>query len=558
MADPLVKIQLRHRARMGQKVKIRKPKKWLHPSSAERQLEHRILETISTIQALFRRMVLPALQSYTAEAKRLRGDAWSDDLTALLRALRQQVDVDGPDESRAAAAAASQISDWNMGQWRGVVKESLGINVFATEPWLRDDLKSWSQETANLITTLEDDAVKQVALWTNRGIRQGERWEEIAKTIEDRFDVSRGRARFIARDQTAKLNGDLTQRRQKDAGVTHYIWRDSRDERVRGNPGGKYPGAKPSHWARNGQRFSWAQPPEGGAPGMDYNCFPGYAPILLNSPAKKAFRRWHSGDLTSLITDSGKSVDTTPNHPILTARGWLAAHLVKVGDYLIEAPDQGGQFGISDPERGDATAEQVFRSLKARGVFKRVSAGGMRFHGDSVDQEIEVVEFDRELLLDFEPEVLESLEDDRLSIASAPAFGNGHLPLGGIGLGLAPHSGVRGSSQARPLFLGSSIHSNLHSLTPTADRLAMLDQDPINRAASYLEAGGDALVALATSIKPDDFRFRKVTEIMRTPHHGWVYNFETVSGWYSSHDLIVHNCRCTAEPDLNGLLEAFS
>jgi SPP1 gp7 family putative phage head morphogenesis protein len=45
--------------------------------------------------------------------------------------------------------------------------------------------------------------------------------------------VTEERARVIARDQVGKLNGQLTELRQRQAGVTTYYWRTSRDERVR-------------------------------------------------------------------------------------------------------------------------------------------------------------------------------------------------------------------------------------------------------------------------------------------------------------------------------------
>lgn len=272
MADAITGMVLRNRIKFGPKIRHRRPKKWLFPHNAEKALQERALKTVDIIAALAREMLFPKLKQLAAEASRMRGDSWVDDLDGLSANLRNQIDLKAPDEKATASTAAQSVSDFNAKEWRSVVKKSIGIDIFTPEPWLRDELKSWSKETASLISTLEDDAVKQVALWTSRGIRQGWRWEDIAKNIEDKFDVSRNRARFIARDQVAKLNGDLTQRRQTQTGVTHYFWRDSRDERVRGNPGGLYPKARPSHWARNGQRFAWDDAPEGGHPGQDYNC----------------------------------------------------------------------------------------------------------------------------------------------------------------------------------------------------------------------------------------------------------------------------------------------
>lgn len=272
MADPILSMQLRNRIRFGAKIRLHKPKHWLFPHNAERQLQANITKTVDVIHSLTKAIVFPQLQRLGAEAARMRGDSWTDDIDSLSQQLRIQIDQQAPDENIVTAGTAREVSEFNAGEWRTIMRGALGIDIFTPEPWLRDELRSWSREAAGLITTLEDDAVKQVSLWTNRGIRQGWRWEDIAKNIEDRFDVSRSRARFIARDQTAKLNGELTERRQTQTGVTHYIWRDSRDERVRGNPAGLYPKAIPSHWARNGNRYAWDDPPEGGAPGRDYNC----------------------------------------------------------------------------------------------------------------------------------------------------------------------------------------------------------------------------------------------------------------------------------------------
>jgi SPP1 gp7 family putative phage head morphogenesis protein len=63
--------------------------------------------------------------------------------------------------------------------------------------------------------------------------------------------VEKDRALFIARDQTSKLNADLTKQQQADAGVEEYVWDSSGDSRVR-----------PCHAALNGKTFNWNDPPE--------------------------------------------------------------------------------------------------------------------------------------------------------------------------------------------------------------------------------------------------------------------------------------------------------
>jgi SPP1 gp7 family putative phage head morphogenesis protein len=105
------------------------------------------------------------------------------------------------------------------------------------------------------------------------------RVETLREDILASFDVSKSRATLIARDQTLKANSDLTQLRQQRAGVQDYIWTTSRDERVRGKPGGKWADTESDHWSLDGTRQSWLSPPvtnpSTGArnhPGRDFQC----------------------------------------------------------------------------------------------------------------------------------------------------------------------------------------------------------------------------------------------------------------------------------------------
>lgn len=76
-----------------------------------------------------------------------------------------------------------------------------------------------------------------------------------------RLSVSQSRARLIAIDQSGKFFGALTEIRHRSLGSAKYIWRTSRDERVR-----------PTHAARDGQTFSYSDPPSDGNPGQAVLC----------------------------------------------------------------------------------------------------------------------------------------------------------------------------------------------------------------------------------------------------------------------------------------------
>jgi len=78
----------------------------------------------------------------------------------------------------------------------------------------------------------------------------------------------KGRAKLIARDQTAKLNADLNQTRQEALGIEEYRWVTAKDDRVR-----------PTHAANEGKIFRWdarpgqpGYPNATGHPGKDIQC----------------------------------------------------------------------------------------------------------------------------------------------------------------------------------------------------------------------------------------------------------------------------------------------
>jgi|SRR5579859_1612003 len=133
-------------------------------------------------------------------------------------------------------------------------------------------LKGFIKENVALIESIPDQELSQVEHLVYRSFRSGVRADKLAEDIERRHEVATSRAMLIARDQIGKLNGNLNQLKQEGLGITSYVWRTSLDERVRGNPSGLYPKADPSHWDREGESFSWNDPPEDGHPGAPIQC----------------------------------------------------------------------------------------------------------------------------------------------------------------------------------------------------------------------------------------------------------------------------------------------
>jgi uncharacterized protein with gpF-like domain len=131
----------------------------------------------------------------------------------------------------------------------------------------------------DLIKTIPEQYFDRVYETVTSSWVQGARWETMVEQIQRDGNITENRAKLIARDQTAKMNSSFNQERQQSVGIERYRWMTAEDERVRGDPSGKYPDADPSHYdyerMDNGMGpgvFRWDSPPEDGHPGQGINC----------------------------------------------------------------------------------------------------------------------------------------------------------------------------------------------------------------------------------------------------------------------------------------------
>jgi len=241
----------------------RKPPRMLHPVSIERSYQSLLLSMVNEWQKITSETLeglIPLL------AKEARQDQWSEGAERLIAQLRLKIEEKPFPINTVSQQIGERTAEWNDKQWRKVMKATLGVDILQSQPWLKDQLNNFVSQNVTLIKDLQSQTLDRIEGTVQRGFAQGLRHEEIMKQIVGRdksvFSKAKSRARLIARDQVSKLNGNLTRLKQKEIGVTHYIWRTSEDDRVR-----------PTHRANNGKIFSWDDPPiETGHPGQDYQC----------------------------------------------------------------------------------------------------------------------------------------------------------------------------------------------------------------------------------------------------------------------------------------------
>lgn len=161
---------------------------------------------------------------------------------------------------------AARVASHSGRVWAAALSK-LGVKLTDVRSPHLEYLRSiWQHRNLDLITSLSLDHVDKVREVLNE--HRGARVEQLARHIEETTDATASRARLLARDQTLKLNAEITQARHQAAGVTEYVWRSSRDERTR-----------QTHKDLDGTRQRYALPPvvdprtgRRANPGDDYQC----------------------------------------------------------------------------------------------------------------------------------------------------------------------------------------------------------------------------------------------------------------------------------------------
>lgn len=244
------------------KAPVRK-RTWLFPWALQKRYERRITELMRRFFATIDWNNYPDwLKSYHGDAESFSA-GWSRTL-ASLRAAQQSLFEGGEAENLYAGifTLSNDVNEFNADQWRAYLQSMLGTEFFPLDyPEIQETLTLWRDRNFELIRSLTDAYIQKVNDLVTEGVRNGTRWEDLApeiKAMESRLSASR--ARLIARDQVSKLNGELARRRQMDAGVEEYTWSTSGDERVRGNPLGRFPKSVPSHYLMDGKICRWDDP----------------------------------------------------------------------------------------------------------------------------------------------------------------------------------------------------------------------------------------------------------------------------------------------------------
>jgi hypothetical protein len=489
--------------------------------------------------------------AYRANEPELAQDA--NAATELRRALRKltarwQSRFDEASEEMAEwfAQSASARSDASM---RRILRNG-GLSVRTRHtPAQREVMGAIVAENVALIKSIPQRYLGAVEGSVMRSVQTGRDLSALTKELQKEHGVTSRRAALIARDQNNKATAALHRVRQTELGITEAIWLHS--------GGGKHP--RPTHKRNSGKRYNvaegWYDPEvkRNVFPGELINCFPGQSKIQFARNIEVAYRRFYTGELAFLVTESGKTLRATPNHPVLTKRGWVPISLVDVGDYITEIASDTIIPAVAESYVDNTVPSlvEIFDSLARTGKVRPRSSLGY-FHGDAVcDSNVDVVDAARPLSFDSFELLRKSRENQIFTGSNYPRLAHSFVSKLFTRGFFATARFVGFSGNFFAPFRTFFLHPQLVGFSERSSG-SSCSQDTIkNRSSVDLKFFGESRETNPLFILPT--KHSRVTHVDVTTFDGHVYNLQTSDGWYVTGGIITHNCRCVSRSVIPGL-----
>lgn len=261
------------------------------PPAAEREYIRIANAYVRIVKESLEEGLLPLLEAYreernaaVRESAGMRTDSATDLMLAVMKALtavKNQIiaRIARFDLDKKLEALARLTRKQTTREWKKAISATIGVEIdedYYLSGFCEKELREWIEYNVSLIKSIPEDTLDQMQEIIFDGYRTGATTTDLAARIQKAYSVSRKKARLLARDQIAKLNGQIQKAEQEDAGVSCYIWRDSGDGRVRER-----------HHQLNGHMFRWDTPPvvdmktmRRAHPEEDYNCRCVAIPVL--------------------------------------------------------------------------------------------------------------------------------------------------------------------------------------------------------------------------------------------------------------------------------------
>lgn len=334
------------------------------------------------------------------------------------------------------------------------------------------------------------DAVQDVQQALTRGLALGDSAQMTTQVIRA-LGVTRARAESLTRTEIMRASRAATTAAYIQSGVVEKVrWSAALSSRTCGYC-----------LSRHGKTY-----PLGTVMESHPNCFP--AGTLCSGPEVVGSSvRWYVGDLVDIRFASGDHISVTPNHPILTPHGWVAAGLLNEGSSVVRSSLSERELAAVYPDYQDGPAliEQVAETLGGNGLVESISVptAPEDFHGDGFGSDVSVIRANR-LLGDgvnstiSEPSLHDEFRWRRMQLAVFSGLGGFLQSLNRTAL--SAHSVVGFCRECLALLGGGFGHPGIHSFGAVAGCYTSGNQALANAGSADFVGTGQRLFGLTTQV----------------------------------------------------------
>jgi len=236
------------RSRKQPKPKVLPP---VHPNKG---IEAELRKTLDKLIAEMHKSVLYWLQAaYRKNPPELAQDASpAKTLQAAMKKLSKRWEDRFKDAApKLASYYATKISKRVDGRLEKILGDA-GFSIkFTMSKEMNDAMQATVGEQVGLIKSIAEHHLNEVEGLVMRSVTAGRDLKYLTDQLQKRYDITRRRAKFIARDQVEKATATITRVRQQSAGIKEAIWRHS--------GGGRHPREEHVRWGREKKTYDIAK-----------------------------------------------------------------------------------------------------------------------------------------------------------------------------------------------------------------------------------------------------------------------------------------------------------